>query len=250
MVMPRPARRREPEPGPLAEFARAALAACGGVISRNPLIVGGSTAFLVAFFFVSANAVWYQPHGHTSAFFVTRPAGGPAPAAKPAKSGQKVRTVAPQPSDPVVAAVQKRLAALDYYTGAVDGVPGPQTRQAIENYQASTGLAISGRIDDALLDQLALRRGKPRPQARAVDTQPDGGVSTEKTGDIGAPESLVVKIQAGLKAFGHEEIEIDGVVGLQTSSAIREFQALFGLPKTGKADQELLAKMQEIGLTN
>ena len=38
--------------------------AVGGMISRNPVLVGGSTAFLVTLFYVSANALWYQPFPH------------------------------------------------------------------------------------------------------------------------------------------------------------------------------------------
>jgi peptidoglycan hydrolase-like protein with peptidoglycan-binding domain len=61
---------------------------------------------------------------------------------------------------------------------------------------------------------------------------------------------MVVRIQAGLKAFGNDEMEIDGVIGSRTKAAIREFQSLFGLPETGEPDQAVYAKMKEIGLTN
>ncbi|TIP62921.1 MAG: peptidoglycan-binding protein, partial [Mesorhizobium sp.] len=44
----------------------------GSQISRNPVLVGGSTAFLVTLFYVSANALWYQPFPHAGAFFATR----------------------------------------------------------------------------------------------------------------------------------------------------------------------------------
>jgi peptidoglycan hydrolase-like protein with peptidoglycan-binding domain len=59
-----------------------------------------------------------------------------------------------------------------------------------------------------------------------------------------------MKIQAGLKAFGNDKIEIDGVMGNRTRAAIREFQSLFGLPVTGEPSEEVYAKMREIGLTN
>ena len=46
---------------------------------------------------------------------------------------------------------------------------------------------------------------------------------------IGPPRKVVSKIQAGLKAFGHDGIEIDGRMGLKTRTAIREsMQALGG----------------------
>ena len=64
------------------------------------------------------------------------------------------------------------------------------------------------------------------------------------------PDPMIQKIQAGLKAFGNDGMEIDGVMGSKTRAAIREFQSLFGLPVTGEPDQALYAKMREIGLTN
>lgn len=63
-------------------------------------------------------------------------------------------------------------------------------------------------------------------------------------------DAMIQRIQAGLKAFGNDGIEIDGVVGPRTKAAIIEFQSLFGLPETGEASRETLAKMREIGLTD
>src|SRR5690606_16736713 len=39
---------------------------------RHRGLVGGVTAFAVAFTYVGANAIWYQPHAHGSALFATR----------------------------------------------------------------------------------------------------------------------------------------------------------------------------------
>lgn len=61
-------------------------------------------------------------------------------------------------------------------------------------------------------------------------------------------DAVLRRVQAGLKAFGNDGIEIDGVMGERTRTAISEFQSLFGLPVTGEADPALIAKMQEIGL--
>ena len=58
----------EREGSPLGEAA----AAVGAAIARNPVLVGGATAFIVALSYVSANALWYQPHFHSGAFFATR----------------------------------------------------------------------------------------------------------------------------------------------------------------------------------
>ncbi|RUY85717.1 peptidoglycan-binding domain-containing protein, partial [Mesorhizobium sp. M7A.F.Ca.CA.003.01.2.1] len=65
-----------------------------------------------------------------------------------------------------------------------------------------------------------------------------------------APDARIVKIQAGLKAFGNDDMQLDGVVGARTKAAIKEFQSLFGLPQTGEPDEIVYVKMREIGLTN
>ncbi|MEO6740644.1 MAG: peptidoglycan-binding domain-containing protein [Chthoniobacteraceae bacterium] len=52
--------------------------------------------------------------------------------------------------------VQRRLATQGYYHGSFDGDIGPQSRQAIANYQGDNGLRVTGRIDDRLLVSLGL----------------------------------------------------------------------------------------------
>ena len=58
--------------------------------------------------------------------------------------------------DNVVAAVQQRLAELGYYHGVIDGVVGPQTRAAINAYEANHGLVVDGTISRPLLDSMGL----------------------------------------------------------------------------------------------
>ena len=109
------------------------------------------------------------------------------------------------------------------------------------------GLDVSGEIDEALLRQLANRRAEER-EVPTPAPRPTQVASARR--DDGLSRDDIVRIQAGLKAFGHDGIEIDGVVGFKTKGAIREFQSLFGLPVTGEPDVALMEKMREIGLTN
>jgi Putative peptidoglycan binding domain len=59
-------------------------------------------------------------------------------------------------SGSTVAAVQQRLGRLGYYHGSVDGVIGPQTRNAIAAFQSRNGLTVDGTIDRPLLNSLGL----------------------------------------------------------------------------------------------
>lgn len=269
----------------------------GAFVAQHRLTIGGLTAFAVAFAYVTANAIWYQPHAHSSAFFATRPLSAPLPQGQSGQAGQDgsdVETVIrlerermpdaaggtvavlpdnpPAPSisgqisgqvpgegqqaqprpvsgDAMVAEVQRILKGLNLYSGDVDGLTGPQTRAAIENYRKMVGLSASAEIDDQLLTQLGARS---RASAGAPPL-PQGSPGTDLIETSSAAprgDSMIMRIQAGLKAFGNDRIEIDGVVGSRTKSAILEFQSLFGLPETGEPDQALYAKMRDIGLTD
>ena len=229
-----------------------------GLIARNPTLVGGTTAFLVALSFVSSNALWYQPHAHSGAFFATRDFLRPGAPALPDETTilierpQEPRHVV---GDPTVKEVQETLRELNFYGGEVDGLFGPNTRVAIEAYQSKMGLRVTGTVDESLLDQLGTGSVKPAvlpsPAPRAEAAEP--AVARTQDAAVARPVSVVrderiAKVQAGLREFGNEAIEVDGVMGARTAAAIKEFQSLFGLEMTGEADRAVYAKMKEIGL--
>ena len=53
--------------------------------------------------------------------------------------------------------VQAALARLGYYRGQVDGVMGPLTRQAINDFQRDSNLAATGRVTPGVLGRLGLQ---------------------------------------------------------------------------------------------
>ncbi|WEX07745.1 peptidoglycan-binding protein [Chelativorans sp. AA-79] len=256
-----------------AGWLRAGISGVASATARNPVAVGGTTAFLVSLAFVSANAVFYQPQVHPNAFLSTRELGPralpdaapehPHPRAAP----RDVRQVDPLPDagageeadpgstgsvpvqadgDETVRSVQDVLSDLGLYRGPIDGMAGPQTNAAIETYRRVVGLDEGHQIDAALLNQLGLGSGGQSAPAPA-EPGTDHGV---QTASAEAGDATIRRIQAGLKAFGNDGIEIDGMMGARTEQAIREFQSLFGLPVTGEPDAVLVTKMKEIGLIN
>jgi peptidoglycan hydrolase-like protein with peptidoglycan-binding domain len=54
----------------------------------------------------------------------------------------------------VTQAVQSALARRGYYRGAIDGVLGPETHNAIRAFQAQRGLAVTGQISKNLIQAL------------------------------------------------------------------------------------------------
>lgn len=287
-------RARPRERGIAARLIRNALAAAAAAVAHNPAIAGGTTAFLVALFYVSANALWYQPHSHAGPLFETRgPAAGNArpvdvePVPRPQPAPEK-RDVSREPGeedaqptdvaalaqtearedeapkneaptsgdderaagDPTVRRVQRVLADLELYAGPVDGLAGPKTGAAIENYRRVVGIEGGDDIDDALLSHLGLRadaEGDDGADAKASGRQTPADEQT--TASVPESDPEIERVQAGLRAFGNDDIELDGVMGERTEEAIREFQSLFGLEVTGKPDEALLTKMNDVGLT-
>lgn len=78
--------------------------------------------------------------------------------------------------------VQESLRDKGYYHGQVDGVVGPQTREAIRQYQKSENLPVSGRLDGETAGKL--------------------GVGPESVG--GSFESAGHEVGKGGKELGHE----------------------------------------------
>lgn len=57
-----------------------------------------------------------------------------------------------------VSAAQRALAGQGYYRGAIDGVPGAGTRQAIARYQADHGLRSTGYLTSETVQSLGIRQ--------------------------------------------------------------------------------------------
>jgi Putative peptidoglycan binding domain len=61
-----------------------------------------------------------------------------------------------EPPDKVIADVQAVLQQMGYYTGEVDGLLGPLTREALAAYQADQGLTTTAAIDEPTLASLGM----------------------------------------------------------------------------------------------
>jgi hypothetical protein len=61
------------------------------------------------------------------------------------------------PRRELIRTVQERLEAASFSVGAIDGVLGPQTREALRWFQNTNGLRPTGEPDEATLDALGVR---------------------------------------------------------------------------------------------
>ena len=93
---------------------------------------------------------WYWDSGY---WF---PAWGYAPYAYYPYDGPIYTGYAGLGPDRVTIEVQSQLQRDGYYAGPIDGVLGPMTRQAIANFQADHGLAVTASVDEPTLDTLGI----------------------------------------------------------------------------------------------
>lgn len=100
----------------------------------------------------------------------------PVGAETQAPGGPVADALAQRDSADMVRLAQRALQAGGYYVGEVDGVFGPELLQAVRTYQQSTGIPITGRLDQRTVADLTA----PPTGAMALG---HGGVGGEQTAD-------------------------------------------------------------------
>jgi murein L,D-transpeptidase YcbB/YkuD len=155
---------------------------------------------------------------------------------------------------------QKRLfssAILILSLGFGAGIISAQTTPAPEKDQTKMKQGKGERTGEEKMeargthepDRMERKKGDAEMDARG--TQKPGPM--DKSGHAGAEGTSsrgerwatqdVRKVQEALKSKGHDPGSMDGVIGPQTSQAIRAFQSANGLKETGRIDSETARKL-------
>lgn len=140
-----------------------------------------------------------------------------------------------------VAAVQRRLKELGYYSKTVDGQYGSGTVTAVKAFQGRNGLKVDGVCGEDTIEAIysddAIDAGSSitTPPAASTTEKP---TRTLKKGDSG---NDVISVQNRLKALGYYTIKVDGQYGSGTVSAVKYFQARNGLTVDGKVGKQTVA---------
>ncbi|WP_456846896.1 peptidoglycan-binding domain-containing protein [Cellulomonas sp. P5_C6] len=123
-------------------------------------------------------------------------------------------------------ALQQSLADTGYYTGAVDGIYGPQTVAAVQALQKASGLPETGTVDKATaaaLQAAVEAKGAAAAQASTAST---------------------AALQQTLKLAGYWDGPIDGQWSDALTAAVGAAQTDLGVPVTGTVDAATLAAFQ------
>lgn len=234
-----------------------------GLVKQNPLLSGGAALSLLVIGAVFVNAAWYQTGKHPSPLFSTRTAAASIEAAEvvdkntspSTKISAPSRASATKASADLLREIQTALSVRGYYEGKLDGVYGSRTKKAISRFQGDRGQTVDGEPTVRLLTQVLLSASS-RPQEVPLPKQPQiAQKSVEvKTVALRASEpaeervdGLIAQIQSGLKAYGYDELKVDGKMGQNTATAIQRFQLDYGMKITGEPSGTVLQKLREIG---
>ena len=118
---------------------------------------------------------------------------------------------------------QKKLQELDLYDGEIDGINGVGTKAAIREFQRLSGLTVDGILGPITKKALSLGTDAFLPIGNADVVNVEEIVFSQEIQDA----------QKKLQELDLYDGEIDGINGVGTKAAIREFQRLSGLTVDG-----------------
>ena len=142
---------------------------------------------------------------------------------------------APGLERPMITAIQERLNDFGYRT-RVTGSMDRRTSEAIRAYQADAGMPVTGRADQALINQLNFgpevhnSRSRPRPASPTSTAVADE--------DRASPQ--VRWVQERLAAAGYAAGPADGIAGPKTAAAIAQFRRDRNLAPGDHIDSSLI----------
>lgn len=167
----------------------------------------------------------------------------------------------------LLTAIQRELARLGLYAGAIDGLMGERTATAIATFQSAAGIQANGQPSVDLLKAIkhpdapgivqaaaarapALANG-PDAQAAELDRREReraAMIADQQRSAEAARLAANARIaQAALNRIGYGPLPTDGSMEAETAEAIRRFELDNGMTVTGKANDELIQRLVSIG---
>ncbi len=221
----------------------------GHVALDNPVAAGGTVVMGLTACLIVANAVGLQPGRHPAPFFATRERFDASPLPEP---GDRRGELQIQEISTLVLDLQISLRKIGLYEGPLDGLNGPATERAIRAFERRAGQLETGEASEALL-ALVLMHGDapiagqlPVPRAKpGFSGTPVQEAGSETVADIDADPRLM-KIQRALSDLGYGPLKADGLMGANTTTAIKRFELDRGLPLTGEPGAKVIERLEMI----
>ena len=139
-----------------------------------------------------------------------------------------------------VVPLQRRLKALGYQTGSIDGYYGSNTYRAVRNFQSRNGITVTGTADPYTQQILYSSSAKPA----SGSSSSAGSATTGYRLYWGCKGDAVKRLQQALLNAGYKQARTaDGIYGQWTYDAVRAFQKDHGLSVDGIAGKNTQNKL-------
>ena len=127
-----------------------------------------------------------------------------------------------------VMAVQQRLKQNGAYGGPTDGVWGPDSAAALEQFQRAHGLQVTGQLNQATVATLGLN------PADLLAVAPPGVPTASASSAEPLSQDAIRSVQSRLRQLGFYSGRIDGIWGPSMQTSLQRFQQGRGLQATGQ----------------
>src|SRR5215813_700807 len=127
-----------------------------------------------------------------------------------------------------VMAVQQRLKQTGAYGGPTDGLWGPESAAALEQFQRAHGLQVTGQLNQATVATLGLN------PADLLAVAPAGVPTASASAAEPLSRDAIRAVQSRLRQLGFYSGRIDGIWGPSMQASLQRFQQGRGLQATGQ----------------
>ena len=160
-----------------------------------------------------------------------------------AQTGQPLSFVQPLSSQSIQA-VQEKLHQAGAYNGKIDGMWGPDSATALQQFQQSHQLQVTGQMNQATAATLGLEPGTllaettPGQSVAAPPPLPPAPLPSDRLS-----ASSIRSVQTRLRALNFYGGAVDGIWGQSTQTAIERFQQGRGLQANGQLNPATISAL-------
>jgi len=163
----------------------------------------------------------------------------PAAAQPPSTLPPYILTYTQPLAPPAVKLVQQHLRQQGIYTGQIDGQWGPDSQAALERFQQTHGLQVSGQLNQATVAIL----GIPPEQLLSAGAPPASAANAPLVAGDALSRASVQAIQSRLRDLNFYNGSTDGIWGAATQQAIERVQQGRGLQVNGQLNPATIAAL-------
>ncbi|WP_026691559.1 peptidoglycan-binding protein [Alteribacter aurantiacus] len=147
-----------------------------------------------------------------------------------------------------VSRLQEQLKAKGFYTYSITTTYGPITRQAVLDFQRAAGISADGIAGPQTFRALENWTGSSQNTGSSSGSTPSNGNTSSTSGTliVGSEGAAVTELQNQLRTLGLFNVQPTGYFGSITKESVRKFQQQWNLTADGIATKATIQKLNEV----